>query len=195
MLVAQARAASEGFTGRAISRSREDEIEAILCREMENLCLIGMPGSGKSTIGALLAQKTGRSFVDADVVVEERAGVSIPELFRLEGEEGFRRRESEVLAELGKKSSLVIATGGGCVTREENYRSLHQNGRIIFLERVLDTLSREGRPLSQEANLESMYKVRLPLYRRFADLTVQNDAAPETVVDRIWEAADEIFNY
>jgi shikimate dehydrogenase len=195
MLVAQARAASEGFTGQAISRCREDEIENILCREMENLCLIGMPGSGKSTIGALLAKKTGRCFVDADAVVEERAGVSIPELFRLEGEEGFRRRESEVLAQMGKKSSLVIATGGGCVTREENYRSLHQNGRIIFLERMLDTLPREGRPLSQGANLEVMYKSRLPLYQRFADLIIQNDAAPETVADRIWETADEIFNY
>ena len=195
MLVVQARAASEGFTGQSIPQSREDEIEGVLRREMENLCLVGMPGSGKSTIGALLAKKTGRSFVDADAVVEEQAGVSIPEIFRMEGEEGFRRRESQVLAQLGKQSSLVIATGGGCVTREENHRSLRQNGRIVFLERAPDTLPREGRPLSLGADLESMYKVRLPLYRRFADLTVQNDAAPETVADRIWEAANEVFNH
>ena len=195
MLVSQAAAASERFTGRAVSREREDEMEAALRRETENICLVGMPGSGKSTIGALLAKRTGRTFVDTDAVVEERAGLSIPELFRLEGEAGFRRRESAVLAELGKQSSLVIATGGGCVTREENYRSLHQNGRIVFLERSPDVLPREGRPLSQGADLKKLYQTRLPLYRRFADLTVLNEDTAEAVADQIWEEADEIFNH
>ncbi|MBP1758811.1 MAG: shikimate kinase, partial [Firmicutes bacterium] len=115
MLVSQAAAASERFTGRVVPQSREDEIERTLRREMENICLIGMPGSGKSTVGALLAQQTGRIFVDADAAVEVHAGMPVSEIFRLEGEAGFRRRESEVLGELGKRSSLVIATGGGCV--------------------------------------------------------------------------------
>jgi len=194
MLVSQAAAASERFTGRVVPPSREDEIERTLWREMQNICLIGMPGSGKSTVGALLAQQTGRIFVDADAAVEAHAGMPVSEIFRLEGVAGFRRWESEVLAELGKRSSLVIATGGGCVTREENYRSLHQNGRIVFMERALDFLATEGRPLSQGADLTDMYQVRLPLYRRFADLTIQNDAAPQVVAERIWEAMDEILN-
>ncbi len=195
MLVSQAAAASERFTGHAVPPERQDEMEAALRRETENICLVGMPGSGKSTIGAMLAKRTGRTFVDADAVVEERAGVSIPELFRLEGEAGFRRREAAILAELGKQSSLVIATGGGCVTREENYRSLHQNGLIVFLERAPDVLPREGRPLSQGADLKKLYQTRLPLYRRFADVTVQNDDAMEAVADRIWEEADEVFSH
>ncbi len=195
MLVAQAAAASERFTGQAVPPERLDEMEAALRRETENICLVGMPGSGKSTIGALLAQRMGRTFVDADAVVEEREGVSIPALFRLEGEAGFRRRESAVLAELGKQSSLVIATGGGCVTREENYRSLHQNGLIVLLERSPEALPREGRPLSQGVDLQKLYQTRLPLYRHFADFTVQNDDTAEVVADRVWEEADEIFNH
>ena len=187
MLVAQAAKSSEDFTGKAIPEDTVRQIEKELRRETENIVLIGMPGCGKSTVAALLGQAAGREVLDADALIAEQAGRSIPEIFKAEGEEGFRRRETEVLRELGKRSGKVIATGGGCVTREENYSSLHQNGRIFWLRRDLEKLPKEGRPLSQAGDLREMARVREPLYRRFADKIIDNDAAPEETVRRILE--------
>lgn len=189
MLLYQAKGAAELFTGKPVA----DPKKALrsLQTELQNLILIGMPGCGKSTLGRILSQQLGRPFVDADVYLEERVGCSISELFAQEGEEGFRTREMEVLSELGRQSGLILATGGGCVTREENYPSLHQNGTIVFLERALTELDRSGRPLSQEADLEAMYAKRAPHYRRFADVCVANDAAPEQVANHLWEAVYE----
>ena len=190
MLVGQARAASEMFSGQKVSIEQEDSVVRMLRRKMENIILIGMPGCGKSVIGKLLAENTGKKFVDADSAIEEAAGVSIPEIFIREGESGFRKRESEVLETLGKQSGLVIATGGGCVTRRENYAHLHQNGTIIFIERDISKLERKGRPLSQ-GNLQEMYVERLPLYREFADITVQNNGQISTAAQKIKEAVYE----
>ena len=159
---------------------------------MENIILIGMPGCGKSTVGLLLAETISRPFIDMDKVLEEEAGQSIPEIFEREGEAGFRVRETAILAEWCKQSGLVIATGGGCVTREENFFHLRQNSIIVFLERELTELKREGRPLSQ-GNLNTMYEKRLPLYRRFADHTVQNDAEPTVVVRKILDIMENLL--
>lgn len=184
MLVAQAHRAAELFTGAPIAPAKIETIWGRLRREMENVILVGMPGCGKSTVGRALAQKLGRTFRDADRVIAERAGCSIPEIFAKEGEQGFRTRETEILEELGKQSGLVIATGGGCVTRAENYPLLHQNGTIYFLERGLSKLPKEGRPLSQRNDLEAMYEARLPLYRRFADRVIDNDReSPDWAVE------------
>lgn len=186
MLVAQAHRAAELFTGETIDPQKIETIWARLCREMENVILVGMPGCGKSTVGKALAQKLGREFRDADQMIAERAGCSIPEIFAREGEQGFRARETEILGELGKQSGLVIATGGGCVTRAENDPLLHQNGTIYFLERELSKLPKEGRPLSQKNDLETMYEARLPQYRRFADRTIDNDReSPDYAVEAI----------
>lgn len=189
MLLYQAKGAAELFTGKPVA----DPKKALrsLQTELQNLILIGMPGCGKSTLGRILSQQLGRPFVDADVYLEERVGCSISDLFAQEGEEGFRTREMEVLSELGRQSGLILATGGGCVTREENYPSLHQNGTIVFLERALTELDRSGRPLSQGADLEAMHAKRAPHYRRFADVCVANDAAPEQVAKHLWEAVYE----
>ena len=192
MLVEQARAASELFRGQPLAAGKENQLVKMLRQKMENLILIGMPGCGKSVIGRLLADKTNKTFIDADSVLEEDAGISIPEIFNREGEVGFRTRESEVLEKLGKQSGLVIATGGGCVTRPINYAHLHQNGTIIFLERDISKLEREGRPLSQ-GNLYEMHEKRLPLYREFVDITVQNNEQMEAVVNNIAEAVYENF--
>ena len=186
MLVGQARVASEIFRGQPITAEQEEKVVKMLRRKMENIILIGMPGCGKSTIGRLLAESTSKTFVDADSAIEETAGISIPEIFDREGEQGFRKRESEVLEKLGKQSGLVIATGGGCVTRRENYSYLHQNGTIVFLERDISKLERKGRPLSQ-GNLHEMFDKRLPLYREFADIIIQNNERVEEVVKRITE--------
>ncbi len=188
MLVAQAWRSSEIFTGKSLESSEILRITAKLAGQMQNIALIGMPGSGKSTIAALLSQRLGRPAVEADLELEKAAGMSIPQIFEREGESGFRRRETEILAELGKQSGLILSTGGGCVTREENYPLLHQNALIVRITRDLSRLAREGRPLSLNADLRKMAETREPCYARFADLTVSNDGTPEETVEKILEA-------
>ena len=189
MLVGQARAACELFLGRPVKHDRESAALRLVRSRTENIIIVGMPGCGKSTIGRLLAEKLGQPFVDADAALEEEAGVSIPQIFAQEGEDSFRARESAVLERLGKQSGLVISTGGGCVTREANYFHLRGNGRVVFLERCISRLARDGRPLSV-GNLEEMYARRLPLYRRFADVAVENNAPPEQVADKILQVLE-----
>ena len=190
MLVAQAKESAEWFLGQKISEDKILKIHAMLKRQMENIILIGMPGSGKSTVGAILAQKTGKRLVDADTYLVEKAGKSIPDIFAEGGEAAFRTLETEVLNELGKCSGLILATGGGCVTREENYPLLHQNGRIFCLNRDLEKLPTDGRPLSQATGLSEMYRIRKPLYDRFADHQINNNGSPEAAAEEIlklWE--------
>lgn len=191
MLVAQAYESAQWFTGKTISEDLIPKIHRVLQRQMENIVLIGMPGSGKSTVGAILAEKTGRQLIDADAYLEEMFGLSIPEIFRTEGESGFRAKETQVLAQLGKCSGRIIATGGGCVTREENYALLHQNGRIFCLDRALDSLPTDGRPLSQSTKLSQMYRVRKPMYQRFADHFIDNNGDPPTAAQQILEILEE----
>lgn len=185
MLVAQAKEASEWFAGKSIADHSIERIHAILKAQMENIVLIGMPGCGKSTVGALLAEKTGRTLVDADAEVEKLAKKSIPQIFADDGENAFRALETQALAELGKQSGLVIATGGGCVTRCKNYPLLHQNGTLYWLQRDIEKLSTAGRPLSK--NLEAMLAIRKPLYESFADHVIDNNGTMEDAVNTILE--------
>ena len=187
MLVAQAKAAAEWFTGRTIADGVTDAIYTVLRGEMENIVLIGMPGCGKSTVGRLLAQRTGKQFVDSDAQIEAQAKKSIPRIFAEDGEGAFREWETRILRDLGKQSGLVIATGGGCVTKECNYPLLHQNGRIFWLQRELDKLPTDGRPLSQAGALTEMYQNRAPLYGRFADHIIDNNGAAEDAANAILE--------
>ena len=187
MLVAQAKEAAERFSGAPISDEKIRHIHEELSRQMENIVLIGMPGCGKSTVGRLLAEKTGRTFVDADAYLVEKAGRSIPDIFAADGEPGFRALETEVLAELGKQSGLIIATGGGCVTQGRNYPLLHQNGRILWLKRDPEKLPTEGRPLSQTTLLADMYRFRKPLYEAFADRVIDNNGTPDAAISQILE--------
>jgi len=182
MLVGQAAVSSEIFTGRRVEHITE--VINKLRRDMENIVLIGMPGSGKTTHGKIIAQKLGKTFIDTDAEIEKAAERTIPEIFAEEGEAGFREKETAVMAKFGKESGLVIATGGGVVTRNENYAHLHQNGTLIFTERDINKLAREGRPLSQ-GDLAKMYETRIPMYRRFADITVEVDRSAELVADKI----------
>ena len=192
MLVAQAKKAAEWFTGSVIS---DDVIEPILNTlesQMQNIVLIGMPGCGKTTIGQQLAMKMGRKFVDADEQIVRLAGKAIPAIFAEDGEAIFRNWETTALSELGKQSGLVIATGGGCVTKPSNYPLLHQNGTIFWLQRSLACLPIDGRPLSQANKLEEMYQIRKPMYEAFADHTVQNNGDIDHCIAQIlhiWEGA------
>lgn len=187
MLVAQAKESAEWFTGKAIPDDVISTIHASLRRQMENIVLIGMPGSGKSTVGMILAEKLEEKFVDADTYLTQKAGRSIPDIFASDGEAGFRTLETETLAELGKQSGLVIATGGGCVTQERNYPLIHQNGTIFCLDRDLNKLTTDGRPLSQANKLQDMYRVRKPLYEAFADFRIDNNGNAESTATRIME--------
>ena len=189
MLVMQAKAAAECFTAEPISVERITEIHAILRAQMENIILIGMPGCGKSTVGRLLAEKTGKTFVDTDAEIEKRAQKTIPRIFAEDGEEVFRNYETKILSEFGKESGLIIATGGGCVTESRNYPLLHQNGAIFWLQRDIDKLPTDGRPLSQSRSLAEMYETRRPLYAQFADHTIDNNGSTEDAVTAILEVS------
>lgn len=159
-----------------------------------SLYLVGMMGSGKTSTGRPLAERLGYGFVDADAVIEQAAGCSIPEIFERDGEAGFRKLESQVLSAISQRHSLVVATGGGVVTQPENWGLLH-SGIVIWLDVVPDQLLQRlnadstVRPLLQtadpEAALNTLLNERRPLYAE-ADLTVViNDEAPETVADGI----------
>lgn len=175
MLVAQAKKASEIFTGREIPNSEIVRIKNIIEKNTKNIVLVGMPGSGKSTVGQYLAERIGREFYDSDEEISKK-GETPAEIIEKYGEERFRSIETETLSELCKKSGCVIATGGGAVTREENYDIIHQNGTVVFIDRDIERLSTKGRPLSQGGieKLQQMYEVRYPLYKRFSHFSVKS---------------------
>ena len=152
-----------------------------------NLILIGMMGSGKSTVGRRLAAVLGRRFVDADHELERRCGVPITTIFELEGEAGFRRREAALIAELVEPDSLVLATGGGAVTDPESRRLMHECGHVIFLEAsVADLWQRLRRDRSRpmlatadpKARLQSLLEARDPLYREVAHQRILTGRQP-----------------
>ena len=183
MLVAQAVASSQLFLGRDYDTDEIDrETQRILSKlrfDTMNILLVGMPGSGKSSVGRAVAALSGREFFDADEELVKAAGISIPEIFAKEGEEGFRRRETLILRELSRKSSAVIAAGGGAVTRAENLPLLRQNSNVLWLQRELSELATEGRPLSAGGRLEAMYEKRAPLYEKASVCCVVNDGSVE----------------
>jgi len=185
MLVAQAKEAAEYFGNKSLPDTVIGNVYKKMSGKMQNIVLIGMPGCGKSTIASLLGEKLGRKVVDADQEIVKLAGKSIPEIFADDGEETFRNLETQVLAELGKQSQLVIATGGGCVTRDRNYPMLHQNSSIFWLQRDLDLLPTEGRPLSQNTRMQDMFRIREPLYSAFADYVICNNRSSEDTVHQI----------
>ena len=191
MLVAQAKESAEWFTGEPIDDSCIEMIYSRLRRQMENIILIGMPGCGKTTVGASLAKILSRPLKDADAELEQAVGRKITEILPTDGEASFRSLESETLLDLGKQSGLVIATGGGCVTIPNNYEKLHRNGTIVWLKRDLDLLPTDGRPLSQTGHLQEMYQKRAPLYARFADFSVENSGDPQETAEEIIRILEE----
>ena len=194
MLVEQARRSAKVFFGEDFPLLTTQTAFGTLWARKENRILIGMPGCGKTTVGQALAELLGRPFADADQELEQELGMSCGDFISRKGEEAFRERETAVLERLGKQSGMVIATGGGCVTRPENYPLLHQNGTIFFLERPLSSLPKEGRPLSQRGKLEDLYAIRLPMYRRFADCVIPNEEDPAETAKAV-EEAYEAFHH
>jgi shikimate dehydrogenase len=187
MLVAQAEAASRLFLDGPARPELVNKIHDAILKRTQNIALIGMPGCGKSTVGRLLAEKLGRPFADIDGQIEAAAGKKIPRIFAEDGEETFRQLETRVLAEEAKKSGMVLATGGGAVTRPENLNLLKQNSVIVYLKRELTDLITEGRPLSQGIGIQALAEKRLPLYKAWSDYAVQVEAKPEQTAARIEE--------
>lgn len=150
-----------------------------------NIVLIGMPGSGKTTVGRLLSEICGMPFIDVDEEIEKTSGMSVEEIFSEYGEARFRRLETEETEKAGRLEGAVIATGGGVVKNACNYRALAENGRIYLIQRNISELATKGRPLSKDANaLAEMYKERLPLYLEFADCAV-SEGDPTAVAEYI----------
>ncbi len=177
MLVAQAKRAAELFFDEPISDKVIPKIITEIDRESRNIILIGMPGSGKTTIGKLLSEKLGKPFIDTDEMVVERVGMSIPAIFETYGERFFRQVERDCLSSVSIEHGLVIATGGGAAVQPQVSEIFHQNSRVLYLRRPTEDLPTEGRPLSQSGSLEAMEKKRHPIYVRMCDMaiTVDND--------------------
>lgn len=169
MLVAQAKEAYEVFTGGKKEDDVIDKITEAIEKMTKNIVLIGMPGCGKTTIGKELAKITGREFIDCDEEIVKRAGITIPEIFAEYGEEYFRKIETEVCRDVCKRSSCIIATGGGVVTKERNIEPLKQNSTVVLLKRDIKKLPTGGRPISQIRNIADIAKEREPLYKAAAD--------------------------
>lgn len=185
MLVAQAKAAAEFFIGQALENSLIDQIKDIIEFDMKNIMLIGMPGVGKTTNGQLIAKKLNREFVDLDEEIVKQSGVSIPEIFKNHGEDKFRELEHKVLEEYSKKSGLVISCGGGIVVRENNIPLLRQNSTVVFMKRDIASLPKDGRPVSQANDLSELYKKRLPMYEKAADIIFEMNGSPSCNSDGI----------
>ena len=185
MLVAQAKKAHEIFFDTKIETTVCEKIENILKKQMCNIVLIGMAGCGKSTIGKVLAEKLNKELVDTDQMIENVENMPIPEIIEKFGEVHFRNCENAAVNIAGKEKSQIIATGGGVITRPENYNSLKQNGIIVFINRDADLLPTNGRPLSQMHGVKALYEKRMPLYSQFADVEVDGNGTVEEVADRI----------
>ena len=162
-----------------------------------NIVLIGMPASGKSTIGKLLAKKMNYEYYDADRYLERKENVKISTLFSEKGEEYFRNLETKYLKELSQKNGIIISTGGGAVKREKNMQILGEKGIIVFLNRKIEDIAKENheaRPLLQNIdNIYKLYEERIELYNRYSDIIVENNGTLKEVTDRIAEKIEKFL--
>lgn len=187
MLAAQAVLAAGVFTGQEMKDAKIEEIYEKLLAQKQNIVLTGMPGSGKTTVGKVLAKRLGRTLVDTDKVIVQEQGKPIPEIFEEIGEEGFRNLETDVIRRVSKENGCIIATGGGAVLREENVEALKSNGAVIFLDRNIHAIiPTKTRPLSDSPDkLKKLFHVRYPVYKKAADIHIR-------VVGNVYHAADDI---
>ena len=187
MLVAQATRASEIFTDTTYSEREISRVYEKIMRDKENIVLIGMPASGKTTVGKILAKKYSREFIDTDSLIEAKCGKLIPKIFKDEGEAAFRRLESEIIKEISGKTGVVISTGGGVPLNPENVNALRENGRLYFIDRPLSHLMpTEDRPLANtREQIKKRYYERYSVYTLAADVRVDADCYPESVAEKI----------
>lgn len=196
MLVAQAKYSMDIFVKNRHPDEIIEQVYKYLLSRIINIVLVGMPGSGKTSIGKAVARRERRRYVDSDAEIVASEGRAITEIFAEKGEEYFRKKEKQTLFLLGSQNGMVISTGGGAVLDRENYYSLKANGRIYYLEREINDLATRGRPLSTGTEaLKKLLEQREPLYKAFADVTVENDGDFFSCVDKILEdIASENFD-
>lgn len=187
MLVAQAVRASEIFLDKKYEEKTVDRIMRRITREKENIVLIGMPASGKSTVGKILEKKLGKRLIDTDKVIEARAHKSISRIFADEGEEYFRNLEAEVIKEISMENGIIIATGGGSVLRPESVDNLKKNGKLYFVDRPLSQLiPTASRPLASNAtDIEKRYNERYIIYSSVCDLRIDSNTSAPMTADKI----------
>ena len=192
MLVAQAKKACEIFTGTIIDDSKIAQIRDNIERDTKNIVFVGMPGCGKSSVGKEIATILGREFYDCDEEIS-KTGRTPECIIETDGEEEFRRIETRTLSELCKKSGSVIATGGGAVTIEKNFDIIHQNATVVFINRPVERLATEGRPLSQGGmeKLLKMQEKRLPLYRNFSHIEVSSSETYQETAQKVIQKLSE----
>lgn len=188
MLVVQAVEAARRFMHGTDPAGNGDAIYERLANEGRNLVLTGMPGSGKSTIAALVAQKLGRECVDLDNEIEREAQKTIPEIFAESGEQAFRDLESAVTQRVSARRGIVIATGGGTLLREKNCNALKSNGTLVLIKRPLESLPTDGRPVSQAKSLARIWAERHEIYEHTAEHVIENTTTPEAAADAILRA-------
>ncbi|MBQ8689914.1 MAG: shikimate dehydrogenase [Clostridia bacterium] len=183
MLVAQAVRASEIFTDTSYPSGELERVYRKILAEKENIVLIGMPASGKSTVARLLKSRLGRTVIDTDELIVRRAGKSIPEIFAEVGEAGFRELEAEAVREASASCGVIIATGGGAVLRSENVDALRENGRLYFIDRPLEALvpTRDRPTASDRAAIEQRYAERYDIYCAAADVRIDATGDSEAV--------------
>lgn len=188
MLVAQAAFAAEKFVSLNVEKEKIDKIYSAMVSKKENIVLIGMPASGKSTVGKILAKSLCRELIDTDAEIVKRENCTISEIFERVGESGFRKIESEVINELSSRQGVIIATGGGAVLNHDNVLALRRNGRIYFLDRPLNELeATSDRPLSStKSALASLFEKRHPIYCNECDVKVYGTTS-EAAADKIKE--------
>lgn len=183
MLSAQAVYASAVFLGKELEPELIEKAYNIVKADKQNIVLVGMPSSGKTTIGRIIAERTGKSFLDTDDIIVNEIGMPIAQYFSEHGEAAFRDLESRVLNDASQKGGCVIATGGGAVLRAENVRAMRRNGTVVFLDRAPEKLiATDDRPLSSSrAALERLYAERYNIYKAAADLHIDGNGTPEEV--------------
>lgn len=187
MLVGQARFSSELFQGHAIEDEFLEKIEDELRSLTRNVVLIGMPGAGKTSCGKRLARMLGRPFVDIDEAILADTGRGAAQIIQEDGEDAFRRVETEVTASYCKRSGMVIACGGGVVTRPQNRDLLRQNGRVVLVDRPLNELSDKGRPVSQAKGVERLAAERMHLYHEWADVILRCTGSAQSDAELVKE--------
>ena len=168
-------------------------------RRKKNIVLIGMTGCGKSTVGRRLSYRLQMPFVDMDAWIEKKAGMSIPEIFEKEGEEGFRQRETETARRWGSERGTIISTGGGVVMREENMKYLKKHAVVVYINRsvadITKTLRMDKRPMlkGKADTLYPMYEKRHPLYKKYADIEVVNKGELKDGVNNVYKAVKDLI--
>ena len=187
MLVAQAIRASEIFLNKSYPADTCDRVYREILSSKENIVLVGMPSSGKSTVGKIIAEKMGREFIDTDEIIVKNYGANIPEIFKDHGETHFRALECDAVKEAAAHSSAVIATGGGAVLNSQNIALLKENGRLYFLDRPFDKLiPTSDRPLSSDIDaLKKRYDERFPIYNAVCDEKIVASDSAESVAEQI----------